>query len=143
MTAETNRDVAVRYFNEVVGAGNLALIDELVHPEAQDLSWEWPKGRKGFRDHISWFHSSFDTEITITHVIADDEYAVVYWNLKGSLVGHAWGLEPSDKIVENSAISTLRFKDGMIFEYKVLSNMLNLLVQLEDLGAWADKFSKQ
>ena len=72
MSVDTNRDSAVRYFNDVVGAGNLKLIEELVHPEAQDLSGEWSKGREGFREHISWFHSSFEPEIAIDRVIADE-----------------------------------------------------------------------
>ncbi|MEA3438644.1 MAG: ester cyclase [Chloroflexota bacterium] len=142
MSVDTNRDTAVRYFNEVVGAGNLELIEELVHPEAQDLSGEWPAGREGFREHISWFHSSFELEITIDRVIAGEEYAVVYWTVRGRHVGLAFGIEPSGKVVENSAISTMRFRDGLIVEYEVMFNMINLFVQLESLGSWAVYFSK-
>ena len=142
MSMNTNRDSAVRYFNDVVGAGNLELIDELVHPEAQDLSGEWSKGQEGFREHISWFHSTFELEIVVDRVIADEEYVVVYWRVKGRHIGPAFGIEPSGKVVENSAISTMRFRDGLIVEYEVMFNLINLLVQLEDLGAWAGNFSK-
>jgi len=139
---DTNRDIAVRYFNEVVGAGNLELIEELVHPDAQDLSGEWSKGREGFREHISWFHSSFELEIAIDRIIADEEYVVVYWRVKGRHIGPAFGIEPSGKVVENSAISTLRFRDELIVEYEVLFNMMKFFVQLEDLGSWASSFYK-
>ena len=142
MSVDTNRDTAVRYFNDGVGAGNIELIEELIHPEAQDLTGEWSKGREGFREHISWFHSSFELEIAIDRVIADEEYVAVYWRMKGRHVGPAFGIEPSGKIVENSAISTMRFRDGLIVEYEVMFNVMNLLVQLESLGAWAGNFSK-
>ena len=142
MPPDTNRDIAVRYFDEVVGAGNLELIEELVHPDARDLSGDWPKGREGFREHISWFHSSFELEIAIDRVIADEEYVVVYWRVKGRHIGPAFGIEPSGKVVENSAISTLRFRDGLILEYEVLFNMMKFFVQLESLGSWASHFYK-
>lgn len=142
MSVATNRDSAVRYFNDVVGAGHLEPIEELVHPEAQDLTGEWSKGREGFREHISWFHSSFELEIAIERVIADEEYVALYWKMKGRHVGPAFGIEPSGKFIENSAISTMRFRDGLIVEYEVMFNAINVLVQLESLGAWAGKFSQ-
>jgi len=142
MSEDNNRESAIRYFNDVVGAGNLELIEELVHPEAQDLSGEWPKGQEGFREHISWFHSAFELEIAIDRVIADEEYAVVYWRVKGRHVGPAFGIEPSGKVIENSAISTMRFRDGQIIEYEVMFNMFNFFIQLENLGSWAGYFSK-
>jgi len=142
MSVDTNRASAIRYLNDVVGTGNLELIEELVHPEAQDSSGEWSKGREGFREHISWFRSSFELEITIDRVIADEEYAVVYWRVKGRHIGPAFGIEPSGKVVENSAISSMRFRDGLIVEYEVMFNIINLFVQLESLGSWATYFSK-
>ena len=33
MSVDSNRNMAIRYVDEVIGGGNLALIDELVHPE--------------------------------------------------------------------------------------------------------------
>ena len=140
MSVDTNRTSAIRYFNDVIGTGNLELIEELVHPEAQDLSGEWSKGREGFREHISWFRSSFELEITIDRVIADEEYAVVYWRVKGRHVGSVFGIEPSGKVVENSAISSMRFRDGLIVEYEVMFNMINLFVQLGSLGSYSNYF---
>jgi predicted ester cyclase len=142
MSADINKDIAVRYFGEVVGGGKLELIEELVHPDARDLTGEWSKGREGFREHISWFHSSFELEIAIDRVIADEEYVVVYWRVMGRHIGTAFGIEPSGKVIENSAISTLRFRDGLIVEYEVLFNMMNLFVQLESLGSFASHFYK-
>jgi predicted ester cyclase len=140
MSIDTNRDTAIRYFNDVVGAGNLELIDELVQPEAQDLTDEWQIGQEGFRDHISWFHSAFDLKIEIDRVLADNEYVVVYWRVKGHHIGRAFGIEPTGKLIENSAISTMRFRDGLILEYEVLFNMINLFAQLGSLGSYSSYF---
>ena len=142
MGVDANRDLAVRYLNDVVGGGQMALIDELVHPEAQDLSGPWSKGRAGFREHILSFRSAFHPQVSIQRVIADEEYTAVYWMGKGRHVGRAFGIEPTGKRVENDFISTLRFRDGMIVQYEVMVDMLRLLVQLECLGPWESKFPR-
>lgn len=142
MCVDANRNVAILYVNDVIGGGNLALINELVHPEAQDLSGPWPKGREGFRQHVSSFRAAFDPEVTIQRVIADEAYAAVYWMGKGRHVGPAFGIEPSGRPVENDSISTLRFRDGMIVQYEVMVDMLRLLVQLECLGTWESHFPR-
>jgi ketosteroid isomerase-like protein len=141
MSVNANRDLAIRYVNDVIGEGNLALIDELVHPEAQDLSGPWPPGPQGFYDHISSFRQAFEPEITIERVIADQEYAAVYWGAKGRHVGLAFGIEATGLPVENSFISTLRFQDGRIVAYEVMVDMLNFLVQIRRLGPWARVFA--
>jgi predicted ester cyclase len=140
MGVDANRASAIRYFDDVIDGGNLALIEELVHPEAQDLSGPWPKGREGFREHISWFRMAFEPEITIERVVAEGEYAVVHWQAKGCHVGPAFGIEATGRPVENSMISTLRFQDGMITEYEVMFDMLKFLVQVGCLGPWAEEF---
>lgn len=131
MASKTIKENIMRYFSEVVGNGNLEPINDLVHPQAKDLSGEWPDGREGFRQHISWFHSAFDiSNITVERIITDGKYAAVYWRVKGRHIGDAFGLEPSGKQIENSAISTLRFLDGKIFEYEVMFDMLFFLCKL-------------
>jgi predicted ester cyclase len=142
MGVDSNRDVAIRYFNDVVDGGNLALIEELVHPEARDLSGPWSKGRDGFCEHVSWFRMAFEPEITIERVIADEDYAVVHWNAKGHHVGSAFGIEATGRTVENSMISTLRFQDDMIVEYEVMFDMLKFVIQVGCLGPWANKFPR-
>jgi ketosteroid isomerase-like protein len=142
MSVDSNLKLAIRYLNNVVGGGNLALIEELVHPEAQDLSGQWSKGREGFYEHISAFRMAFEPEIAIERVVADEEYAVVHWKAKGRHVGPAFGIEPTGRPVENSFTSTLRFREGMIVEYEVMYDMLNFLVQVGCLGPWASKFPR-
>lgn len=142
MVAKTIKDNAIRYFNDVVGKGNLELIDDLVHPEAEDLSGEWSTGKEGFREHISWFHSAFDiSNVDIERLITDEEYAVVYWRVKGHHIGPAFGIEPTGKEIANSAISILRFLEGKIITYDVRFDMMNFLVQAGDLGSWARYFT--
>ena len=142
MATQTNKENAICYFNDVVGKGNLEPINDLVHPEAKDLSGEWSTGKEGFREHISWFHSSFDvSNIEIERLIADEEYAVIYWRVKGRHIGPAFGIEPSGKKIENTAISILRFREGKIIEYEVMFDMMNFLIQVGDLGSWARYFT--
>jgi predicted ester cyclase len=142
MSADRNKEIALRYFTEVVGKANLDLIDELVHPQGQDRAGEWPPGPEGFREHIDWFHSAFDLSIEVDRVIADEEHAVVYWRVQGLHVGPAFGVKATGKQIKNSAISTIIFRDGLIFEYEVLFDLLRFLIQVESLGSWASNFSE-
>jgi len=142
MAVDSNRELAIRYVKEVIGEGNLALIDDLVHPEGQDLGGSWPAGPPGFREHIAWFRSAFEPEVTIERVIADQEYAAVYWQAKGRHVGAAFGIEPTGRSVENSFISTLRFRAGLIVAYEVMVDMLTFLVQVGTLGPWGSEFPR-
>jgi predicted ester cyclase len=106
------------------------------------LSGEWSDGKEGFREHISWFHSAFDiSNLDIERIITDEEHAVVYWRVEGRHIGPAFGIEPSGKEIKNSAISTLRFLDGKIFEYEVLFDMMNFFVQVGDLGSLTRYFT--
>jgi ketosteroid isomerase-like protein len=141
MSADSNRNLAIRYVRDVIGEGNLARIDALVHPEARDLSGPWSEGRQGFREHIAGFRHAFEPAVTIERVVADEEYAVVYWEAKGRHVARAFGIEPTGKPVENSFISTLRFREGRIVEYHVMVDMLRFLIQVGTLGPWADEFA--
>jgi predicted ester cyclase len=142
MATDIIRDSAIRYFNDVVGKGDLEPINDLVHSEAKDLSGKWSDGKEGFREHISWFHSAFEiSNLDIERIITDEEYAVVYWRVKGRHIGLAFGISPSGKEIENSAISTLRFLDGKIFAYEVLFDMMNFFVQVGDLGSLARYFT--
>lgn len=143
MAANIIKDCAIRFFNEVVYKGDLERINDLVHSKAKDLSGEWSDGKEGFREHFSQWHSAFDiSDLEIERVIADEEYAVIYWRVKGRHIGPAFGIEPSGKEIENSAISTLRFLDGKIFEYEVLFDMVNFYIQVGDLGYLARHFNK-
>ena len=141
MSAERNRELALQYFTEVVGKANLDLIDELVHPQAQDRAGEWSPGPEGFREHIAWFHSAFDLRIEVDRVIADEEFAVVYWTVQGTHIGPAFGLEATGKYIKNTAISTLRFQENQIIEYQVLFDMMSLLIQAGSQGSWAGYFT--
>jgi ketosteroid isomerase-like protein len=142
MDVDSHRDVAIRFFDAIVGRGKLALIDELVHPEAQDLSGPWSEGREGFYEHISWFRMAFEPEITVERVVADEEYAVVHWRAKGRHVGPAFGIDPTGRPIENSMVSTMRFQDGMIASYEVMFDMLKFLVQVGCLGPWESEFPR-
>ena len=141
MSADRNKEIALRYFNEVVGKGDLNLIDEMVHPEAHDQAGEWSPGQAGFREHIAWFHSAFDLSIEVDRVIADEEFAVVYWTVEGTHIGPAFGLEATGKYIKNTAISTLRFQENQIIEYQVLFDMMSFLIQAGSLGSWASYFN--
>lgn len=139
----TNKLLARRFFEEIVSGGHLALIDEIVSPDAIDRTQRTP-GRDGFRQHVNWFRSAFpDLKITINDLISEGERVVVYWTSEGTQQGEFWGVQPTGRRVSGRAISLVTVKKGQIVEYDVRPDSLGILIQLGSLGQYAGRFAKE
>jgi predicted ester cyclase len=140
---ETNKLLAHRFFEEIVGGGRLALIDEIITSDAIDRTQKTP-GRDGFRQHVIWFRTAFpDMKITITDLISEGGRVVVYWTIEGTHKGEFWGVQPTGRKINARAISIIKVKKDQIVEYDVRPDSLGILMQLGSLGQYAGRFAKE
>ena len=140
---KTNKLLASRFFDEIIGSGKLALIDEIISSDAIDRTQSAP-GRDGFRQHVNWFRSAFpDLKITISNLISEGERVVVYWTIEGTQQGEFWGIQPTGRKVSGGAISVITVKEGQITEYNVMPDRLGILIQLGSLGDFAGRFAEE
>ena len=133
MGTEENKANARRMVDEVVNAGNLDLIDELLAPDFVDHSAPpgVPPTREGVKELMAMLRSAFpDLNATIEDVIAEGDKVVLRTRAHGTMQGELMGMPPSGKSATWDQIHILRFANGKEVEHWAVSDQLSLLQQL-------------
>ena len=118
MSAEANKALIRRLFVEGFNSGNLAVVDEIFHPEFVDRSTpEQPVGIEGVKDYIRMVRTGFpDISITIEDLIAEEDKVVVRTTWRGTHLGAYDGIAPTGKRVTRSMIQIFHVRDGKLLE---------------------------
>lgn len=132
MSAETNKAVARRWYEEVFNAGNLDLIDELVAANFVDRDPSNPfQGREGLKQFVSMYRSAYpDIHLTVEDMIAEEEKLAVRFVGRGTHRGTLMGIPPTGRQVTVTAIDILRFEDGKMTEHWGNQDILGMMQQL-------------
>ncbi len=133
MSAEENKAVVRRLFDEVVNQGNLAVLDELV---TDDIVTHTPvpgitPDREGSRQFLGVYLTAFPTQHTEVHdVIAEKDRVVVRHTHHVTHGGEFMGMPPSGREATVAGIEIFRVANGRIAEMWHQDDMLSLLQQL-------------
>ena len=117
--SEANKAVSERFYTEVWGQGNLAVVDDLVAENFIDHSLppELPKTREGFKMFAGMFLNAFPgMKITVEDTISEGDRVVTRWSAAGKHEGELIGIPATGKDVIVTGISIERFADGKIVE---------------------------
>jgi len=135
------KSVVRRLYEEVVGRGDMALLEQLIAADAVDHNAQrqgWPAGREGFRRHVAFFHEVFsELEVTVEDLLTEDGRTVDFWSLRGTHRGKLWGIEPTGRRISGHTVSILKVRDGKVIEYESRPERLAFLLQLGSLGIYA------
>ncbi len=149
MTLEDDKHVVRRFLEELFGAGNLHLLDELVASHAvhipvnKAISYGWEPGREGFRQHVIWFHNAYaDMHLTVDDLIAEGDRVVAFWTMGGTHQGEFFGVQATGRNVVFSAIGRLRVVNGQVCEFQAHPDRLGILTQLGSLGRYTEQFAQ-
>ncbi len=146
MMLKDNKSIVRRVFEELIGRGNLGLLEDIVAPDIIDHTAQtggWVPGREGFQQHVTWFRSTCpDMQITVEDLVAEGERVIAFWTFRGTHQGEFWGVQPTGRHIVGSAISTLRVQNGQVVEYAVRPDRLGILLQLGGLGRFAEQFTQ-
>ncbi len=126
--------VVERYFDELFNQGQLALVDELLHPDyvnhspgAPDL----PRGRDGVKIVVAGLREAFpDLRYTIDDVVVGADAVAVRATLRGTHRGPLFGLPATGRKVEVTQFTIERFRDGRIAAHHRLTDDLTMQRQL-------------
>jgi predicted ester cyclase len=133
VSAATNKEICRRFFEDVVGNGNLALVDELVAPDVVSHS-PFPgqhPGVAGVKETLGLFHEAFpDLAIEIKHLLADDDKVMGYFKVRGTQRGEIMGIAPTGRRVCYDEVVVLRLVAGRIVEHWAIADALALMQQL-------------
>ena len=133
MSVDENKAVVRRFLEELVGRGNLALIDELLaptftvyHPAAPG-----PMDREGFRQLLPAYRSGFpDLSLTVEDLMAEGDLVAARFRFSGTHHGEFMGIPPSGKHFEATGIGWYLVVDGKIVEDRVNEDTFGMLRQL-------------
>jgi predicted ester cyclase len=137
MTAENNKSLSKRFFEEAFGRGNLKVVDEIFSaqhtnhgPGAMPNS---PDGPEGMKQLVTYYRNAFpDTMFTIDEQVAEGDRVVTRWTARGTQKGEmpGIGIPVTGKPVTISGVSVDRFANGKIIESWGLFDQLGLMQQL-------------
>lgn len=128
-----NKELVGRFYKEVYGDWNMALVDEVVSP--QFISHDWPKGSptgpQGFRNFYSAIRSALpDARYEVDDLIAEDDKVVVRWRLLGTHKGDFRGIAPSGRPIALKGIAIYRVVRGKLMERWVVTDLYGVLEEI-------------
>ena len=134
MSAEDNKALVRRWFEELFNEAKLDVADEIVTPDhvSHDTSTpEHPPGPEGNRQLVNLVRGAFpDGRITIEDLVAEGDRVAVRWTFCGTHRGEFMGVAPTGKEVEMGAMDLFRVAGGKIAETWSNVDMMTMMRQL-------------
>jgi steroid delta-isomerase-like uncharacterized protein len=138
MSAEDNKAIARRYWDEVWGTGNVALVEELFAP---DNLYHSPGGTtsRGIEARqqtpIRWRTAFPDFRATVEDLFAEGDKVVVRWTVRGTHGGNieipsVGTMPPTGKHISVAGMDIYHFRDSKIVEVWRHQSSLQLVQQL-------------
>jgi steroid delta-isomerase-like uncharacterized protein len=121
-TAQANKALVRRWFEEVWNKGRAEAIDEMFAADgiAHGLSDDVENPLQGPAD-FKPFHETFrgafpDIEVIVEDLIAEDDKVAARCSVRGKHTGDHLGVAASNAPVDFTGVSIVRIKDGQIVE---------------------------
>jgi predicted ester cyclase len=133
MSAEANKAIVRRYYDELWNQWNLSLSDELIDA---GISFRGSlgvtvQGLEGFKQYVTLVRGAFpDFHNTIEDLIAEGDKVVARLTYHGTHRGELFGIAPTGKRVTYAGIAIFRIADGRIVEGWVIGDTYGLMKQL-------------
>jgi steroid delta-isomerase-like uncharacterized protein len=137
-SAEANKAVVGRYFDEIMNERKLETIDELMAPH---FAFHIPtipdpvRGPEGFKQLVSGLHSAFpDIKFTPDYMVADATRVAARYAMSGTHEGAFLGARPSGKAVKDVGNDLFHLSGGTIVAVWVSEDALGLMQQMGVIG---------
>lgn len=131
--AATNKGLVRRFYKEVFGDWNMALVDEVVSPRF--VSHDWPEGGptgpRAFRDFYSAIRSAVpNARYEVDDLIAEGDKVVVRWRMLGTHTGDFRGIGATGRDIVLEGIAIYRVEGGKLVERWVVTDLYGLLEKI-------------
>lgn len=128
--AEANKALVRRFYKEVYGDWDMAMVDEVVSP--QFISHDWPEhgptGPQAFRDYYSAIKSAVpDARYEVDDLVAEGDRVVVRWRLLGTHRGDFRGIAATGRSIVLQGVAIYRVENGKLMERWVVSDLYGAL----------------
>jgi steroid delta-isomerase-like uncharacterized protein len=130
------KELIIRWFEEVWNKGRREAIDEMLPPDfvvhEGDLNTKGPEGFKIFFDRMRTAFS--DIQVTPHEAVSDGAYAYLRWAVTMRHTGDGLGMPASGKRVRTTGMTLVRFQNGRFAEAWQNWDMLGVMEQIKGTG---------
>ena len=124
-----------RFYEDVIGGGQINLVDELTTDDLVDHEEGLPgqpSGREGVKFFINAMREAFpDIRVgTVEPVMADGNLEAARVTLTGTHKGELMGVAATNRTVEIESIDIIRVEDGKVAEHWGVTDTMSLMQQL-------------
>ena len=133
MSAEENKAVILRLFDEVYNGQNLDIIDELVAADVVNHSAtdEHKRGIEGFRHVMEWGAAlTPDGRYELLDTISEGDMVACRVRVSGTMQGELFGIPPTGKGFTAEHVHWHRVTGGKLVERWAVRDDLGTLIQL-------------
>lgn len=124
--SEAHNEIMQRYVEEAINKGNLAVLDELIHPDYVFRSpGEEVRGPEGFKGLIAAYRSAFpDLNMQIDDLLTEGNRTVTCFSLSGTHDGVFMGIAATGKQMKVNGMVLSRFEAGkVVAEWEILDQL--------------------
>jgi steroid delta-isomerase-like uncharacterized protein len=115
--AETNKQLARAFFEEIWNQGDESAIDRYIPLDAKGNDPDFGSGREGFKDQWRKWRAAFpDLHFEIVDLIAEGDKVLTRWVLTGTHQGEYLGVPATGKSIRVAGMSLDRIEDGLVAE---------------------------
>jgi predicted ester cyclase len=124
---EKNKELIKSFIDEVFNKHNIAAIDNYL---ATNLTDGAGKTRESFEKSLAALFSGFpDLHVNIEHILAENNFVLVFLNFSGTQKGQFERMPPTNKPVKIRSADLYRIENGKIIEHWDVVDSLDLLKQ--------------
>jgi steroid delta-isomerase-like uncharacterized protein len=131
---QKNTAAMKRFYDEVMGKGNMKVIDELVADDFVEHYVPDPKmpaNKAGLTQMMAMFRTGFpDLQVTVEDIIAKGDKVWAYTTMRGTNTGEFMGMKATGKKIEVKGIDIVRFVNGRAVEHWGVNDDLAMMTQL-------------
>jgi steroid delta-isomerase-like uncharacterized protein len=130
---EQNKELVLRFYEEVLKDGNLAIVDEIVSPNfiGHNPEYGFAPDREGLKQIIIEFPNFFpDSHLTIEDCVVEGDKVITRLTFRGTHQGEFLGIPATGKQVIMAGIDIHRIEGDKIVERWGLFDHLGMMMQL-------------
>ena len=121
-----------RWLKEAIGAGNLAVFDELLTEDARDANSGSARGSEPFKQRTRAVRAAFaELETSLDELVVEGDRLAWRWSVHGTHVGSFGGVPASGRRVTLRGVNFQRVEQGRVAEHWTLLDTFGLLEALK------------
>ena len=133
MSAEENKAVVRRFFEELLSTDNLAVADEILSPDFHFYfaGSSDPMGLESYKEFLMARRAAFpDRRFVVEDMIAEGDKVSARFTMRGTHKGELRGIAPTGREVTMTGIDMIRLSEGKMVEDRVEVDQLGMMQRL-------------